>query len=134
MASFWEKHSGEIQQHSKKHEKMQNAILNNKKGFSGSGTVLIILFIFVGIGLVLPFVNTAFNIEDSNIDTDNPANELIDEDFTDVSGIGAGDIIKSIGKMFFWTFGDLPFWMDAIFVVLRIIMLMILIKAFTPFL
>lgn len=115
---------------------MQNEIkmLNSKKGFSGSGIVLIILFIFVGIGIILPFVNEEFDIDGSTFDTENPANELIGEEFSDVSDVSAGDIIVSIGKMFFWTFGDLPFWMDAIFIVLRIILLMILIKAFTPFL
>lgn len=118
------------------YEKMQNDIkmFNSKKGFEGSGTVLIILFIFVGIGIVIPFVNEEFNETSPEFDINNPANELIGEGFTDASSIGAGDIIKSIGKMFFWTFGDLPFWLDAIFIVLRIILLMILIKAFTPFL
>ena len=115
---------------------MQNEIklFNSKKGFEGSGTVLIILFIFIGIGIIIPFVNNAFDIEGSTIDTENPADELIAEEFTDASDVNAGDILKSVGKMFFWTFGDLPFWLDAIFVVLRIILLAILIKAFTPFL
>ncbi len=115
---------------------MQNEInmLNSKKGFAGSGIVLIILFIFVGIGVIIPFINKEFNIEDSAFDTGNVADELIGEEFSDVSGVSAGEILKSVGKMFFWTFGDLPFWMDAIFIVLRIIFLAILIKAFTPFL
>ena len=119
-----------------KHEKMQNEIqmLKNKKGFEGVNIVLIILFIFVGIGIVIPFVNEEFDIEGATINIDNPANELINEDFSDASSVSAGDILKSVGKMFFWTFGDLPFWLDAIFIVLRVILLAILIKAFTPFL
>ena len=115
---------------------MQNEIkmLGNKKGFEGSGIVFIILFIFIGVGIIIPFVNSEFNVNSSTFDTKNVANELIDEDLQDVSGVGAGDILKSVGKIFFWTFGDLPFWLDAIFVVLRIMLLSILIKAFTPFL
>ncbi len=115
---------------------MQNEIkmFNSKKGFEGSGIVLIILFIFVGIGVIIPFVNQEFDVTGSTFDTENVADELIGEEFDDVSKVNAGDILSSVGKMFFWTFGDLPFWMDAIFVVLRVILLAILIKAFTPFL
>ena len=115
---------------------MQNEIklFNNKKGFEGSNTVMIILFIFVGVGIIIPFVNDEFGTSSPDFNVDNPANQLIEEDFSDISGVGAGDILKSVGKMFFWTFGDLPFWLDAIFIILRIMLLSILIKAFTPFL
>jgi len=109
-------------------------MLNSKKGFDGSGTVMIIVFVFVSLGVILPFVNSEFNVEGSTFDTENPADELIEADFEDSSSINAGDVFTSVAKMFFWTFGDLPFWIDGIFVVLRIMLLAILIKAFTPFL
>ena len=115
---------------------MQNEIkmFNNKKGFQGASIVLIILFIFVGVGIILPYVNEEFDISGSDIDVENVGEELVEGSIEDVSSIGIGDVLKSVGKMFFWTFGDLPFWLDAIFIVLRIILVLILIKTFTPFL
>lgn len=112
---------------------MQNEIkmFSNQKGFNDVSIITIILFIFVGTALILPFVNSEFN---TSFDNENVADELMAEEFQDASAVGAGDILKSIGKIFFWTFGDLPFWLDAIFVILRIILLITLIKNFTPFL
>ncbi len=109
-------------------------LFKSKKAFNDVSIIAIILFIFIGTGIILTFVNDEFNLDGTNFNTDGVANQLVDSGLTDVSSIGVGGIIKSIGKVFFWTFGDLPFWLDAIFLVLRIILLVILIRNFTPFL
>lgn len=104
-----------------------------KKAFSDVTIVATILFIFLGTALVLPFVNSEFGTSSPEYDISNVESELISEKLSDVSYVGAGDIFKSIGKIFFWTFGDLPIWLDSIFVVLRVILLYILVRTFTPF-
>lgn len=108
-------------------------LFKSKKAVNDVSIIAIITFIFVGLGTILPFVNSEFPSDLDTFDTQNVADELIEEQFSDVSSVGAGDIIKSVGKMFFWTFGDLPFWLDAIFLVIRILLLFILIRNFTPF-
>jgi hypothetical protein len=32
-------------------------------------------------------------------------------------------VFISIGKMFFWTFGTLPLWLDSVFLMVRIILI-----------
>ncbi len=117
---------------------MQNVkmskLFRSRKGFEGIGLFIIILFIFIGTAFILPFVNSEFGTSSPDYDTDNVQDEFISEDLTDVSSVSAGDLLKSIGKIFFWTFGDLPLWLDLIFVVLRITFLVLIIKNFTPFL
>ena len=108
-------------------------LFKNKKAFNDVTIVATILFIFLGTAVIMPFVNTAFDIEGAEYDTDKVASDLIGEELEDVSKVGVGDILKSVGKIFFWTFGDLPFWLDLIFVILRIILLYILVRTFTPF-
>ncbi len=109
-------------------------IFKNKKAINDLSILGILLSIFIGVGIIIPFVNSEFQTVSPTFDTDKRGTELIVEDLTDVSSVGAGDILKSIGKMFFWTFGDLPFWLDAIFLVLRLILLALLIRNFVPFL
>ena len=108
-------------------------LFTRKKAFSDVTIVATILFIFFGTALVLPFVNSEFGTTSPDYDVDNVEEEMIAEDFEDISDISAGDVLKSIGKIFFWTFGDLPFWLDLVFVVLRIILLYILARTFIPF-
>ena len=107
---------------------------HGKKGFNDAYILGIILFILIGVGLILPFVDNEFNTNNSNFDTANVGNQLVGSSTSDSTSIKTFDILKSIGKMFFWTFGDIPFWLDGIFLVLRIILLIILLKNFVPFL
>ena len=113
---------------------MKNRLFNDKKGINDISILSILIFIFVGIGIILPFINSEFGENTTTFTTGKLADDLINEKQENVSSIGAGDILVSVGKMFFWTFGDLPFWMDAIFLVLRILFLVILIRNFVPFL
>ena len=105
-----------------------------KKAVNDVSIIAVILFIFIGTAIFIVFIDSEFGTTSSKFDIDNVQDEFIDETFTDTSDISTGNILKSIGKMFFWTFGDLPFWLDMIFVVIRIILLFILIRNFTPFL
>lgn len=108
-------------------------IFKDKKGFNDITIVATILFIFLGTALVLPYVNTEFGTSGSTYSSENVGEELIEEEFADVTDVSAGDILRSVGKIFFWTFGDLPIWLDLIYTVLRLILLYILIRTFTPF-
>lgn len=96
-------------------------------GTAGIAITLIILFIVVG-GL-LPFVQSAFEVD---VVTQNL--EGIEDDIGEGAGttnvITLGRVLASVTKMFFWTFGDLPFWLDLFFLLLRILLVVTLIMTF----
>jgi len=94
-----------------------------------------IILVFTLLGVSLPFVNEAFEVEATNLNTEsietNVGQNVNDIDGS-VSTITGLKIIVSVLKMFFWTFGDLPFWLDAVFLVFRVTLALILIK-YIPF-
>ena len=76
-----------------------------------------IVLLFVALGVALPFIQEAFGVEQ----TANSAEGLINP--ADASStVSAFSVIGSVASMFFWTFGALPTWLDLIFVVLRIML------------
>lgn len=101
-----------------------------------------IIALFILTGILLPFVNSAFDISDSVDNLENFESQLRDDIGNTrrnetISGIfgafSAGmqgvsflNIFFSVIGMFFWTFGALPFWLDAIFLILRIMLAMII--------
>ena len=80
-----------------------------------------IVLVFVLIGFMTPFINDEFggSAPENNI---NDVTDGIEPD--DVS---AWDVIVSIFKMFFWTFGSIPSWLDAIlFIPMRIVLVVLI--------
>lgn len=82
--------------------------------------------IFVLLGVALPFINESFGGTGANTDVDG---------FTDDLGQSAANpldafltVVTSVLKMFFWTFGSLPFWVDAFLTIFRILLFVIMIK------
>lgn len=80
-----------------------------------------IVAFFVLMGVFLPYAHTITGSTGEDISTD------VDGVQSDIGGtadepdkIGTWKIIGSVMSMFFWTFGALPFWLDAVFVILRI--------------
>ena len=79
---------------------------------------------FVLIGIVTPYINAEFN---SSYPV-NDAETLIDID-TDkaVSSVSAFKVIGSVITMFFWSFGNLPVWLDLVlFLPLRVVFYLII--------
>lgn len=77
-----------------------------------------ITFIFLMLGVLLPYVTSAFGDTTTTINTDDLASGIDEE--TDLTSVTALTLVKSVAGMFFWTFGALPFWLDAILLVFRI--------------
>jgi len=72
-----------------------------------------IVFTFIMLGVLLPYIYDDFNADTSEFST----NDIITGD-TDVS---ATDVLLSVFSMFFWTF-TLPFWLEAVLTIFRIIL------------
>ena len=75
------------------------------------------LFLFIGIGFLIPFINQEFDTSYSESDAIS-LDESSEDQLTSVSG---WKILASVGGMFFYTFGILPTWIDMIFIVLRLV-------------
>lgn len=81
-----------------------------------------IVGVFVILGIMLPFINEGLNNEVAAPNTQGI------ENIVGQSDISASKVFTSIFQMFFWTFGELPFWLDAIFVIFRLMFAWLIVK------
>jgi len=77
--------------------------------------MMIIISILLITGIMIPYVQDAFSGTSTDVGTDQLVEEL-----GEGGGVSFLSVLFSVGKMFFWTFGDLPFWLDGFFLLLRI--------------
>jgi len=80
-----------------------------------------IVTLFIALGFITPYINSEF---DSDFNTNNPDNiiEGISSDDLD-NGVSGWKILKTVFSMFFWSFGELPAWLDIIvFIPLRLLL------------
>lgn len=78
------------------------------------GAVLMgITLTFLLIGGTLPFINAAFGNTVTTYDTGS-----LEEDSSNI-GVSATTVLFSTFTIFFWSFGQLPFWLDIIFLAFR---------------
>ena len=88
--------------------------------------IAVIITVFVLLGVLLPFINNDLTgVAGSNLSATG-LQDNVGEEVENVSTISAFSVALSILKMFFWTFGTLPFWLDAIFVIFRILLAFII--------
>jgi len=80
-----------------------------------------IIIVFILIGISLPFINTAFGHPSTSTNIE-IVNSETGEALATESSLSIFSIFFSVSKMFFWTFGDLPFWLDAIFISVRLLL------------
>lgn len=79
-----------------------------------------ILGIFVMLSLFLPFIQADFG----EIQTSNSVDSLIDaDDSDDLTDVSAWELIKSFFKVFFWSFGTFPFWLEGILGVMKLVLI-----------
>lgn len=97
------------------------SLWHSKKGFNDMYIMGGIIAMFILLGAFLPFVHEAFNSEQVII---NDGQNIVDDVGQDpiITSINAITIIGSIAKIFFWTFGDLPFFIDIFLWIPRIIL------------
>lgn len=85
-----------------------------------------IVSVFVILGAMMPFVHQDFN---SGQTTGSVSNDALQDNSYQLaqttSSLSMWTVIKSVLLMFFWTFGQLPFWIDNIFVIFRVMLILI---------
>lgn len=88
-------------------------------------TLAISGMILIFIAFMIPFVQSEFGV---------PQTDYNPEGLTDGFGDGVSDSgnvftkIFDFFKVFVWTFGDLPFWLDAILLMVRVVFFASLVK------
>ena len=89
--------------------------------------ILLILVTFIMVGTLLPYINESFGGGEydtqQNINTTAMIDGVLDKDGESVK---TTQILKSIGLMFFWTFGALPFFIDLFFIILRTLLVLVI--------
>ena len=79
-----------------------------------------IITIFIFLGITVPYINAEYGTQANEVNVEGFESELAES--ADSSMITLPSILISIISMFFWTFGALPFWLDGIFLIFRIIL------------
>lgn len=83
--------------------------------------IAVISGIFIFLGVLLPFIQADFNTLETGHD---PASLTDDINTDDLDSVSPFKVFFSVVSMFFWTFGALPFWLDMVFVVLRLVLIL----------
>ena len=100
-------------------------LVNDSTVMGGIITLLLMM------SLIIPAIQSEFGDVTQQFNKDSLTANLTQENLRQVDS-PAG--LKSIGKMFLWTFGDLPLWLDLLLLVPRIILYFILARNLIPFL
>lgn len=89
----------------------------------------IIIALFIVVGTVIPFVQEAVSIPQVE-----QGAELVDNlgQGSSEESISAKDILLSILSMFFWTFGSVPWWLDMLLIVPRILLAVTIYRLVNP--
>lgn len=102
-----------------------------KKAINDISIIAIIIFIFLGTSIIIPFVNAEFGTTSDVFDNDAFEASIISEaeNIPEISAFdtGAFKVITNVVKLAFFDFGNtlgLPFWLDLIYTVLAIILIL----------
>ena len=114
---------------------MQDAkkkLFRNRKGINDISIITIILLIFFGTAIIIPYIDSALGTSTDTYDTDEfhsgiqEQGEQIEGTITDVSAI---KVFANVIKLAFFDFGNtlgLPWWLDAVYTVLAIIFILVI--------
>lgn len=86
-----------------------------------------ILIIYISAAIFLPYIQNAFTLPATEQDIDSLTNEFKDNTATDLVSL-SGIFINILGLAFIG-FADIPFWLDAFFTLLAVIILILLYRA-----
>lgn len=97
----------------------------NKKAVNDISIITGIIILFVALGTMLPFIREDFGQTQTTDYLIDDFNQGIANDVDTVGNVSAFNVIISIFKLFFWTFGEIPLLIDALlFIPLRIILVL----------
>lgn len=78
-----------------------------------------IITVFLVVGTLLPFVEDSFGSPSHTADSQGLKNTLLGSS-QDEGKVNGFDILAGIGKVAFWSFGTFPLWLELLFTILRV--------------
>ncbi len=99
-----------------------------KKAINDISIIAVLTFILFGTAIIIPFVNEAVGTDADTFNTGNLEGQIRD-DAESASTISAFTVLITMFKLAIFDFGDtleLPFWLDAIYTVLGIILIIVI--------
>ena len=107
--------------------------IHGKKGINDISIITILIFIFFGTAIMIPFINEAFNTQASSFNLEG-LDADIQQDSRDIREVGAFDIdafniFLTVLKLAFFDFGGtlgMPFWLQAVYSILAIVFTMVI--------
>lgn len=88
------------------------------------------IILFVAIGIAIPVIESEYSSSTTEYDLTTVSG---DQDSSDLTGLSAWKVIKSIALMFVWSFSGIPLWIELlIFEPIRIIAYAILARNIWP--
>ena len=108
--------------------KFQGNFPRGKKAINDISIIAVLTFILFGTAIIIPFVNEAVGTHADTFNTGNLEGQIRD-DAESVSTISAFTVLITMFKLAIFDFGDtleLPFWLDAIYTVLGIILIIVI--------
>lgn len=97
-------------------------MMRSKKGFNDISILMGIIFVFLFTAVIIPDVNSAFNQNADEFDSD-AYHEGIQEQTRGTSDLNARIVLLNLMKLSLWDVGNtlnLPFWIDIFFTVMAI--------------
>ena len=107
-------------------------MFNNKKAINDISIIAILLFILVGTAIIIEYINSEFETSSDTFDTDEFQSGVkgqAEEVKGGIADITAVRVFVNIFKLAFFDFGntlELPFWLDAVYTVLAIILILVI--------
>lgn len=98
-------------------------LFKSKKGYNDVTIIAGILCIFVVTGIFLPYINEGFDQDVTTYNIEGIQDD-IGQEAESVSKVGTFDIVISVVNMFYYSWGAMPFWLEAIFFILRIVLIL----------
>ncbi len=99
-----------------------------KKGINDISIATILIFIFFFTAIMIPFVNAEFDTTADTFDTEN-FEGIVKDEAENVNVISAFTVLVTVFKLALFDFSDtlgLPFWLDMIYTVLAIILILVI--------
>lgn len=103
-------------------------IFSDKKAINDISIIAILTFILLGTAIVIPFMDSVTAQSTDNFDND-AFSSGIQGDAENTSTISAFRVLITMFKLAFFDIGNtlgLPFWLDAIFSVISIILILVI--------
>ncbi len=106
----------------------KNKLFLSKKAVNDISIISVLVIILLGTSIIIPFVDASFDLTTANFDEQKFEQDL-KNDADSINAISAFTVLGTLIKITTFDFGNslgLPFWLDAIYTVMAIILITVI--------